>query len=291
VSSLPQDENTMSLRLVYVDESHDSQKFCLSAIIIRHRDWKQCLDECKALRARLREDWGIRPHSEIHAYKLARGKGRRFQTRTLSKWERSRVLVDILRAVAALPGVWILNVALDKSGRRDAHLDAWDRLFNRLERTARRWEDSERAMRTALSNQIAKELPKPASEEAVSRMKAYAPRFMVVADQGREHEITRALRRMHVHNPIPSKFGAWESGSSTKNIVVSRIVEDPIFRESHRSLFIQLADVVAYSLLKREVPPTPGVAKYGINKMFEETIAGACFKPASPSDPLGIVRK
>lgn len=33
------------------------------------------------------------------------------------------------------------------------------------------------------------------------------------------------------------------------------------------------------------------ILKYRIHEMFEEALSGACFRPACPSDPLGIVRK
>jgi hypothetical protein len=52
----------------------------------------------------------------------------------------------------------------------------------------------------------------------------------------------------------------------------------------------KLADCVAYALLKREVKPTPLVQKYGIARMFDEALAGSCYKPAHRNDPLGIVR-
>jgi uncharacterized protein DUF3800 len=76
-----------------------------------------------------------------------------------------------------------------------------------------------------------------------------------------------------------------------KNIPVERVIEDPVFKQSHQSYFIQLADCVAFSLLKREVAPTPLVKKYGIHRMFERHVAAVCLRPASPKDPLGIVRK
>ena len=77
----------------------------------------------------------------------------------------------------------------------------------------------------------------------------------------------------------------------TKNIPLQRVIEDPIFKKSHQSYFIQLADAVAYALLKREVPPTRHVRRYGIDGMFEKCLSGVCYKKASYGDPLGIVRK
>lgn len=123
-----------------------------------------------------------------------------------------------------------------------------------------------------------------------SRLLNYAPRAMVFADQGRETEITRVYRKMTVFNPVPSQFGTWSEGA-TKNLPLQRIIEDPVFKASHHSFFIQLADCVSFALLKKEVPPTPNIAKYGVEKFFEQCLAGVCFKKASPKDPLGIVRK
>jgi len=95
---------------------------------------------------------------------------------------------------------------------------------------------------------------------------------------------------MHVFNPIPSHYNEWASGSSNQNIPTVRIIEDPVFKQSHRSYFLQLADFIAFALLKREVDPTPTIEKYKINKMFDEVLAVKCFRHASPRDPLGIVR-
>jgi hypothetical protein len=106
----------------------------------------------------------------------------------------------------------------------------------------------------------------------------------------REGQIKKAMRRMHVYNPIPSQFGEWPDGERARNITTDRIIEDPIFRVSGHSYFVQLADCVAYALLKREVPPTERVTKYGIDKMFESILGHKCFRKACRKNPLGIVR-
>jgi hypothetical protein len=54
---------------------------------------------------------------------------------------------------------------------------------------------------------------------------------------------------------------------------------------------VQLADCAAFALLKREVPPTPHVKKYRIHKLFDRSLSPICFRKASYSDPLGVVRK
>lgn len=127
------------------------------------------------------------------------------------------------------------------------------------------------------------------AERIDQRLNIYKSRAVIFADEGREFEITKALRKMHVFNPIPSQFGGWPTGP-TKNITTERIIEDPVFKRSDRSYLIQMADCVAFALLKSDVPPTPKIARYGIHEMFEKTLRGICYRYAAPRDPLGIVR-
>jgi len=62
----------------------------------------------------------------------------------------------------------------------------------------------------------------------------------------------------------------------------------PEFNYSH---FVQLADCVAFALLKREAPPTAQVKQYNLHRAFDAHLACICLKEASYGDPLGIVRK
>ena len=51
VDSRMRGETGVSLFMVYADESHNDRKFCLSAIVVRHRDWMPALVQVKAHRA------------------------------------------------------------------------------------------------------------------------------------------------------------------------------------------------------------------------------------------------
>lgn len=209
--------------------------------------------------------------------------------RIINKHTRSRIFHSLLKLVAELPDVKVFNICLETNGRRDPQLDAWDRLLNRIERTMLAAEQKELPYRKDL---LARLSPSEgaAGNALQTRLLSYAPRAMIFADEGRELEITRVYRKMTVFNPIPSQFGSWSEGT-TKNMPVQRIIEDPVFKPSHHSFFIQLADCVSFALLKRETPPTPNIAKYGIEKFFEQCLSGVCFKDSSRNDPLGIVRK
>ena len=280
----------MSVRLFYVDESYDATRFCLSAIGIRHADWRECFRRVRQHRAVLKQDHGIYLRKEIHAQEFVSGRGRISST-VVTKHDRARIFESLLGLVAALPNVMVINICLDTAGRADPQLDAWDRLLNRIERTLLEIERRELPLRRHLLTQLPAVVTDALRGSLATRLNAYRARALIFADQGRELEITKALRKMHAFNPIPSQFGEWPGSVKAKNIPVERVIEDPVLKQSHQSYFIQLADCVAFSLLKREVSPTPLVKKYGIHRMFERHVAAVCLRPASPKDPLGIVRK
>jgi hypothetical protein len=94
---------------------------------------------------------------------------------------------------------------------------------------------------------------------------------------------------MRVHNPIPSKFGTWEDGKVTKNIVLDRVIEDPQFKASHRSYFIQHVDFMAFGLLRQE-RPTPRLKQHGAHKSFAQLSANALELVCNKSDPHGVIR-
>jgi hypothetical protein len=278
----------MSVRCFYVDESYDQQKFCLSAIAIRHDLWRDCFNRVQQHRRLLKQDHGVFIRKEIHAHELVGGRGQ-LSDQIINKHTRSRIFYGLLRLVAEMPGVMVFNICLDVKGRRDPQLDAWERLLNRIERTMLEFERRELPKRKELLSKLPPNISTP-GDALHNRLLNYAPRAMIFADEGRETEITRVYRKMTVFNPIPSQFGTWSDGT-TKNLPLQRIIEDPVFKQSHHSFFVQLADCVSFALLKRETPPTPNTAKYGIDKFFEPCLASVCYKPASPRDSLGIVRK
>jgi len=111
-------------------------------------------------------------------------------------------------------------------------------------------------------------------------------RAVIFSDEGKSYDFL--LRRMRRFNFIPSKFGKWGGAAPSKNIGIDRILEDISYRDSARSLFIQMADCCAFSLLRREVP-TPKAKHYGYDQSFM-ILDPIMVKRASAKDPLGIIR-
>lgn len=282
----------MPVRIYYIDESYDKTKFCLSAISIRYTTWVECFERVRNHRKQLKETHGLFMRKEIHATDFVRGRGRISKV-PIPKWTRARIFKSFLQLISELPNVQILNICLPQHGLADAQMKAWDRLTNRIEAGMRIAEQSEVPLRQGLIQKlsIAEGMKAGDIEACGSRLADYKARAVIIADEGREGEITKALRKMHVHNLIPSQFGQWEPGVKARNITTDRIIEDPVFKQSHRSYFLQLADCVSFALLKKEVPPTPSIKRYDIHKMFDETVARVCVIKAAKDDPLGIVRR
>lgn len=280
----------MAVQLFYVDESFDEERFCLTGLWIRHRDWHHCFDSVRAHRLELRDQFGLRVRKELHARELVSGRGDLGTKAPLTKWQRSRVFFGVLRLLGRLP-VRLINICLDvqKHGN-DAHILAWDRLVNRIERSMKAIDDDEAILRRRLVASALPLMKKEDGELLKGRLEAFACRALVLSDAGHEQDITRSLRRMHVYNPIPSKFGEWSPGQRVKSITTDRIIEDPIFRDSASSPLLQLVDCASFALLKRETTPTKLVKKYNLHKMFDAALAPLCFAKASSTDPHGIVR-
>jgi hypothetical protein len=235
----------------YIDESKDPGKFCVYTALITSGDrLASTYQKVKTFRRELSRDHGIYMAYELHAWKFAPGRGRPAR-RTILKDERAEIYRKILQFVVDSQAFVVVSSASTNPQY------ALERLVNRINKAA--------AVK---------------SEHA-----------LLFFDEGEEAEIRKRLRRMSVYNPIPSKQGTWSyTGQRTRNIPLDRILEDPIFKDSRQSYFIQLADFCAYACLRME-RPIPNRSKYGYDNIYE------VLKPASrpfinPSDPrgMGIIR-
>jgi hypothetical protein len=66
------------------------------------------------------------------------------------------------------------------------------------------------------------------------------------------------------------------------------VIEDPFFKKSQQSYFIQLADFCAYALLRRE-RPLPSKTRYGLDQAFS-LLSSILVRQASQRDSEGIIR-
>lgn len=139
-------------------------------------------------------------------------------------------------------------------------------------------------------NVIRNDHPEWALERLLTRihktMETWGSHALMIFDEGKEAEITRLLRKMGVYNPVPVYVAP--GVTETRNLAVDRIIEDAVFKRSDRSYFIQMADFVAYSLLRREKRLDSKDA-YGYHECFE-LLGGVVAREASLRDPMGVIR-
>jgi len=238
------------VHLFYIDDSKEARGCVFSALGIPVQQWTPTLEEVRDFRRRLRREYGIYIHKELHAWKFVSGRGR-ISDRYVSKETRCEIFRTALEFVASLPGARLFNAVFPR--KQDERAFEW--LVNRVNRTLHAWE-------------------------------SYA---LLICDEGKEVIYTRRFRRMRAYNPIPSRFGVWlDTGELTRNIPIDRIVEDPVFKPSDQSYFLQLADFAAYALLRREFT-LESKSRLGLNRAFE-VLEPILVKEASRKDPYGIIR-
>lgn len=247
-----------SAELAYIDESYDEALFAMSALLIPTHVWRDAFLRLQNYRKHLKATYGIFTSKELHATEFVAGRGR-IAPKPVPKGLRAHLFRETIQVVASLPGAAVISGLWNRAGLsvNEVHAKAFARIQERLQR----------------------------------RCLSQDSQVLVIADEGKETELTRLSRRTKIWNPVGSMFGAWEDGSSYKNIPNDRLIEDPIFKKSHQSYFLQAADFIAFALLKSETAPTPRVVKYKLNEAFDE-LAPVCAKEASRKDPrgLGIVR-
>ncbi len=238
------------MHIIYIDDSADQVLAIYSALAIPVEQWRDIFLEVKKFRHELRKKHGIYVTKELHAWKFVSGRGD-ISDRVITKFQRVAIYNETLDMIARLPGVRLFNAVFPKSD----HLRALERLINRVNRN----------LHSCDSHGI------------------------LICDQGNEVAFTRLIRRMGVYNPIPSKFGFWQTTQvGWRNLPIDRIVEDPFFKPSDQSFFIQLVDFSAYALLRRE-NPIISKSKYGLHESFLH-LSSILVREASRRDPEGIIR-
>ena len=235
----------------YLDESKENNStYIYSALIMRGEAWPKAFAAVKEFRKELRKSKGIYLAQEMHAWKFVAGKGQ-ISDRPIGKIERAEIFGSTLDFIASCKFFRLF------SSINSNELYAFERLINRINRTADKFNEH----------------------------------VVLFCDSGQEVEFTRRIRRMRVVNHISSNLGQWSGTSSTtKNIPIHRFVEDPVFKDSKDSYFIQLVDFCSYALLRME-RPIETKTKLGFDKMYHR-LEPVVAKFANPRDPknLGIIR-
>lgn len=236
--------------LVYIDDSKDEEISVFSALSIPEHTWRICFNQIKDYRHHLKARDGIYVYKELHAWKFVSGRGK-ISDNVITKHRRCEIFKETMDLIANMPGIKIFNTVFPI--KQDEL--AFERLLNRINRTAQ----------------------------------AENTNALLICDEGKEAIYTKLRRRMGTFNPIASQFGVWaDTGEQKKNIPIDNIIEDPFFKKSHQSYLIQLADFVAYALLRRE-HPIESKSLYGIHEAFSR-LDTVLFRKATRRDDEGILR-
>lgn len=253
--------------LMYVDESGDpgtdpnspTQYFILSSIVLHELRWIPLLDSLVDLRRYLRETKGLKLREEIHATALINRPG---DLRRIKRHDRVDIMKQCIDWVASNHDISVTTICVNKNNRKqqdDVFEFAWKLLIQRFENTL------------SYNN-----FPGPRNPD---------DKGMVFPDNTDGEKLTKLMRRMRRYNPVPHKSGLNVAGY--RNMNLQAIIEDPMLKESKKSFFTQIVDVVAYSA--RQLYETNNYMKKKGGHNFYKRLKPVLNTHASSSHPLGIV--
>lgn len=250
---------------MYVDESGDSgvlnsptRYFVLTGIVVHELRWNDYLSQIIEFRKRMRNSFGLLLRDEIHAARMLNRPGELVR---IKRNDRLSIIKYFVAELATMQDLSIVNVVVDKQGKPndyDVLENAWKALVQRFSNTM------------SLRN-----YPGPANPD---------DRGLIVPDMSEVKKITEIIRKMRRYNPIPNQA---EYGAGYRNLTITNFVEDPYFKDSRKSYFIQAADVAAFVLYQKVCPSSFMKMKSGHN--FFKRLGGVLCRVASTSDPDGIV--
>jgi hypothetical protein len=251
--------------LMYVDESGDTgmvasptRYFILTGLVVHELRWKTYLDQIVDFRQRMSKQFGFRVREELHAAAMLSKPGSLVRIR---RNDRLTIIRGFANELAKMNDLSIINIVVgkqDKPADYDVFAMAWKVLTQRFENT--------------LSY---RNFPGPVNQDE---------RGMIFADHTDDKKLTQLLRQMRRYNPVPNQP---TFGLGYRNLILTSIIEDPAFRNSEHSYFVQAADLATFLLYQR-LMPSVYVRRKGGRAYFKRLDPVLC-KVASSTNPDGIV--
>jgi hypothetical protein len=253
------------LYLMYIDESGDcglqnspTRYFILSGVVVHELRWRTYLNQLIAFRHRMKQQFGIRLREEVRASAFI---NKPKELARIKRNDRLTILRALADEVASMSDLNVINVVVDKQSKPasyDVFSMAWRSLIQRFENTV-----------------SSRNFQGPANSDEYG---------MLFPDHTDDKKLSLLLRQMRRYNPIPNQASY---GAGYRNLTLARIIEDPNFRDSVHSYFVQAADLTAYLLHQRLAPNSYMRSKSGQN--YFARLAPVLCKAATSRDPLGIV--
>jgi hypothetical protein len=249
---------------MYVDESGDkgvgktqTRYFVLTGLVVHELRWRPCLDQLVAFRRRIRAKFGLRLREELHAARMLARPGGLVR---IKRHDRLAIIRAFADEIASMTDLNVVNVVVDKEGKPedfDVFDTAWKALIQRFENTVAR-----------------RNFAGPANAD---------DRGVLFPDHSEDTKLTALVRRMHHYNPVPNRG---DLGPGYRNLPLVTVVEDPNFRDSEYSYFIQAADCAAFLLYQR-LAPNLFMKKHSGQNYFKRLEPVLC-KVVAPRDPWGL---
>ncbi len=249
--------------IMYVDESGDSglvnsptNYFALSGLVVHESRWRSFLEILIAFRKTMYRVYGLPVRGEIHASEFINRKAF-----NLDRYVRLSILRNCLDELSKIDFIMITNVIVEKENKpNDYNIfeRAWLTLFQRFENTLQY-----------------------GNFPGAHRL----DHGFTITDATAGKKLTQLVRRMAVYNPIPNDA---VYGTGSRNVPITRIIEDPYGKDSSTTLPIQMCDVIAYFLMQRFSPNS--YIKRTRSQNYFDRLRPILNHNASRNNPLGIVR-
>ena len=252
--------------LMYVDESGDCgalprspcRYFALAGLVVHELRWQYCMQEIGNFRRRMKARFGLLMREEVHAANMISRPGALVR---IPRNARLTILRSFADQLARLPDLSLIPVVVDKAGKPDDY-DVFE--------TA--WKTLIQSFEDALSSRNLAGLANPDE------------RGMLFPDHTDERKLTRPLRKMRHFNPAADRQS---HGTGHGNLAISKVIEDPSYRRSEHSYFIQAADLAAFLLYQRFAPSAYMREKGGGN-YFGRLDSIVC-KAVAKEGPQGVI--
>ena len=254
------------MRIYYAMEAEGLRHHVRSALGVDAGAWNQVFRRVRHWRKELQDRYGIPIERELRACELVTSPGESPSACNCGEHtsptpnQRAKVLAGGLRLIEDLAvdtgGVSLVNVCLPKDEIPSYRQVTLDRLFNRINATA-------------------------------AQAGGHA---FVVFGQEPEEVVVRLYHRLRNYNPVPGRQDAGANGKGGRNIPIDRVIGGPVFRDPEADFLLQMAGLVAHSLLWQEKLPDPGQDGAGFTSSFG-FLDRALNRRASRRDPQGVVRR
>lgn len=245
----------------YVDESGDcgmydatkpketgSAFFILVGIIVAANKWKISLGTMKAFRKKIARE-GFLPYDvEFHCAEMIDPHKEKAYT-SISVSERWKLIEEYAETLGQNTAFSLITVVIDKT-------------------------------KTILE-------PKEYLTTAITKLYQAFDEFLKARETNGTLFFGRANEN-HITTHVRKLLGTGASGENIPDVRIGWVIEDPIFRISSDSMFIQSADVVAYTLKEKEFPQISR-KKYNADRIFQKKLSPVCFK-SKIADEDGIIR-